>query len=90
VVTDPKALPEAKKDLAHLSDVTLVEDPYEAAKEADAIIIMTEWECYKSLDWQKIYGLMRKPALLFDARNILNPSEMKRLGFNVLAIGKSV
>jgi UDPglucose 6-dehydrogenase len=88
VVTDPKALPEAKKDLAHLSNVTLVEDPYEAAQKADAILLMTEWECYKTLDWQKIYGLMRKPALLFDTRNILNLAEMKRLGFNVLAIGK--
>lgn len=90
VVTDPKALPEATKDLAHLANVILEEDPYEAAKDADAIIVMTEWECYKHLDWEKIYGLMRKPALLFDARNILQPKELKKIGFNVLAIGKTV
>lgn len=90
VVTDPKALPEAKKDLAHIANVVLEDDPYEAAKDADAIIIMTEWDCYKTLDWQKIYALMRKPALLFDARNILVPTAMKKIGFNVLAIGKTV
>ncbi|MDO4527327.1 MAG: nucleotide sugar dehydrogenase [bacterium] len=90
VVTYPKALPEAKKDLAHIANVVLEEEPYEAAREADAIIVMTEWECYKHLDWEKIYGAMRKPALLFDARNILQPNELKKIGFNVLAIGKNV
>lgn len=90
VVTDPKALPEAKKDLAHLQDVTLEENPYVAAQDADAIIVMTEWACYKDLDWEKIYSLMRKPALLFDARNILNHAALKKIGFNVLAIGKNV
>lgn len=90
VVTDPKALPEAKKDLAHLADVRFEEDPYAAAEEADAIIIMTEWECYKTLDWERLYRAMRKPALLFDARNILDPAAMKKIGFNVLAIGKTV
>ncbi len=90
VVTDPKALPEAKKDLAHLSNICLEPDPYVAATEADAIIIMTEWACYKTLDWQRIYSLMRKPALLFDARNILDDNAMKNIGFNVLAIGKNI
>jgi UDPglucose 6-dehydrogenase len=89
VVTDPKALPEAKKDLAHLQAVTLEADPYAAAKDADAILVMTEWACYQQLDWGKIYSLMRKPALLFDTRNILNHAALKKIGFNVLAIGKS-
>jgi UDPglucose 6-dehydrogenase len=61
-----------------------------AAQNADAIIVMTEWACYKDLDWEKIYSLMRKPALLFDARNILNHAALKKIGFNVLAIGKNV
>lgn len=90
VVTDPKALTEAAKDLAHLPDVTLESDPYRAAEGADAILVMTEWDCYRALDWERIYRVMRKPALLFDARNILDLRRMKKLGFNVLAVGKRV
>lgn len=90
VVTDPKALDEAKKDLAHLSQVSLVLDPYVAATDADVILVMTEWGCYKTLDWQRIYSLMRKPALVFDARNMLDHRALKAMGFQVLAVGKQV
>jgi len=51
VVTDPKAIPEAKHDLADVIDqVEFCEDPYEAAKGAHAICVMTEWDLYKDLD----------------------------------------
>lgn len=88
VVTDPKALENAAKDLAHLPRVAFEPDPYRAATGADAILIMTEWECYKQLDWQQIYAQMRQPALIFDTRNILDHAELKRIGFKVLAVGK--
>ncbi len=88
VVTDPKALPNARNDLAHLPNVTLEPDPYVAAQEADAILVMTEWECYRALDWAKIHSLMRKPALLFDTRNILDHAALRRQGFEVLSIGR--
>jgi UDPglucose 6-dehydrogenase len=90
VVTDPKALPEAKKDLAHLDRVTLEPDPYAAAEGADALLVMTEWECYKTLDWQRIYASMRQPALVFDTRNILDHQALQQIGFKVLAVGKTV
>lgn len=89
VVTDPKALANAKVDLADLKDVTYTEDPYQAAEGADAILVMTEWDCYHSLDWERIYSLMRKPALVFDTRNILEHSALKRFGFTLLAVGKT-
>lgn len=90
VVTDPKALRNAAKDLAGLDRVTLEPDPYKAAEGCDAIVIMTEWACYRDLDWARLYASMRKPALLFDTRNLLDGKAMKALGFNVLAVGKTL
>jgi UDPglucose 6-dehydrogenase len=90
VVTDPKALANAMKDLEGIQCVTFEDDPYQAAVGADAILLMTEWECYKTLNWEKIYALMRKPALLFDTRNILDHKRLKDIGFNTLAVGKIV
>ena len=63
-------------------------DPYKAAKDADAVVVMTDWKEYAELDWAKIYKSMRKPALVFDTRNCLNSSMLKDLGFNVLNVGK--
>ncbi len=89
-ITDPKALANAKKDLADLMDgsVDLVEDPYEAAKDADAVIVMTDWKLYPALDWAKIYESMRKPALVFDTRNCLDSAALNKIGFKTLNIGK--
>jgi len=89
-ITDPKAIHNAKMDLKDFVDnIKFTEDPYEAAKEADAIAVMTEWDLYKTLDYQKIFTSMRKPAFLFDGRNILNHKELIKIGFEVHAIGKS-
>ncbi len=88
-VTDPKALENAKIDLAEYGDkIKYIDDPYEAAENADAIAIMTEWDLYKELDYRKIYNSMRKPAHLYDGRNILNNSELKKIGFDAHTIGK--
>jgi UDPglucose 6-dehydrogenase len=72
----------------NLELVKSFEDPYEAAKDAHAIAIMTEWDEFISYDWQKIYGLMKKPAFIFDGRNILNKDEMTKIGFEYSSIGK--
>ncbi|NOX65189.1 MAG: nucleotide sugar dehydrogenase [Chlorobi bacterium] len=89
-ITDPKAIPNAKIDLMDFVDnIKFTEDPYEAAKEADAIAVMTEWDLYKTLDYQKLFDSMRKPAFLFDGRNILDHNELMNIGFDVHAIGKS-
>lgn len=88
VVTDPRALPNARQDLAG-APVIFEEDPYAAAQGADAILLMTEWSCYRELDWARIYSLMRKPALVFDTRNILDHALLRRLGFRVLAVGRA-
>jgi len=88
-IVDPKALDNAKKDLKDVKGtVFYTEDPYEAAKDADAIAVLTEWEIFKKLDYEKIYELMRKPAFIFDGRNILDHNNLFRIGFNVYPIGK--
>ena len=87
-VTDPKALDNARRDLADLSGVVYEADEYKAAEGADAIVLMTDWRHYPTLDWRRIYDSMRKPALVFDTRNCLDAAELKRIGFRVLNVGK--
>lgn len=88
-ITDPKALENAKLDLAGSAEnIDFVEDPYKAAKGAHAIAIMTEWDLYRTLDWEKIYQSMEMPAFLFDGRNILDHERLFEIGFNVYPLGK--
>ena len=101
-VTDPKALDNARKDLADIvqkvkvkgegeqrsGDILFEEDPYAAAKDADAVLLMTDWKAYAQLDWRRIYESMRKPALVFDTRNCLDVTQLRALGFKVLNVGK--
>ena len=68
--------------------VEVYDNPYDAVKDAHAIAIMTEWDEFKNYDWQKIYGLMKKPAFIFDGRNILNKDEIEKLGFKYYPIGQ--
>ena len=88
VVSDPKALDNAKKDLVGIDGIVYEKDPYLAAAGAHALAILTEWDTYKSLDYQRIYNAMEKPAFLFDGRNILDHKALHRIGFEVYSIGK--
>jgi UDPglucose 6-dehydrogenase len=89
-ITDPKALKHAKIELKGIDQNVLYQpDPYKAAEEASAIAVMTEWEEYKTLDYKRIYQSMKKPAFIFDGRNILNHKQLYEIGFNVYPIGKT-
>ena len=89
VVTDPKAIPNAKLDLAaHSGEVEFAEDPYAAAAGADAIVVMTDWKEYPLLDWKRIYGSMRHPALVYDTRNCLPADALRDIGFKFMGVGK--
>jgi UDPglucose 6-dehydrogenase len=68
--------------------LTVNSDPYDACKDAHAIAVITEWDEFKNLDWKRIFGSMKKPAFLFDGRNILNHDSLRKIGFKVYAIGK--
>jgi UDPglucose 6-dehydrogenase len=90
VVTDPKALRNAMIDLSSIeSNVSYIEDPYEAAKGCHAIAVVTEWDLYRSLDYKRIHRSMMKPAFIFDGRNMLDHERLFEIGFNVFPIGKS-
>lgn len=70
-------------DLVHVHN-----DPYETCQNSHAIAILTEWDEFKTYDWQKIYDGMMKPAFIFDGRNVLNNEELKNIGWKVYSIGK--
>ena len=88
VITDPKALDNARKDLTDLKGIEYETNEYKAAKNADAILLMTDWKQYPALDWAKLYKSMRKPALVFDTRNCLDADALRKIGFKVLNTGK--
>jgi len=89
IISDPKALKNAMTDLDGLEGkVSYVEDPYKAVAGCDAIAVMTEWDLYVDLDYEKIYRSMAKPCFVFDGRNILDHKRLFEMGFNVFPIGK--
>ena len=79
VISDPKALDNARIDLAELEGITYQEDPYQAAVGAHAVAIMTEWDLYRTLEWEKIFDVMEKPAFLFDGRNIVDHERLFKI-----------
>jgi UDPglucose 6-dehydrogenase len=78
---------QSRSEAENQNGVCVVSDVYEACKNAHAIAILTEWDIFKDLDWQKIYDNMQKPAFVFDGRNILDASKMRTIGFNFNNIG---
>jgi len=91
VVTDPKALENAKIELADsLEHISFEKDPYRAAEGAHAIALITEWPEYATLDYQRIYDSMTKPAFIFDGRNLLDFDHLFKIGFEIYSIGRDV
>ena len=87
-ISDPKALDNAKRDLSDLGGIKYTLDEYEAVEGADAVVVMTDWRHYPSLDWRKIFDSMRKPAFVFDTRNCLDREALAKTGFHIMNIGK--
>jgi UDPglucose 6-dehydrogenase len=81
---DPQAMREAAK---HLAGVAMCKNPYEAAKDADALVILTEWDAYRALDLDRLKGDLRSP-LVVDLRNIYRPEEMAAKGFRYISVGR--
>ena len=67
--------------------ISVENNGYDASNNAHAIAILTEWDEFKTYDWQKIYDNMLKPAFVFDGRNVLNKAELEKIGFIYQAIG---
>ncbi|MES1196625.1 MAG: UDP binding domain-containing protein, partial [Steroidobacter sp.] len=70
------------------ANVTVCRDAYQAAAHAHAVVVVTEWDEFKKLDYKTIYQGMMKPAFLFDGRNILDVAQLQQLGFRAFGIGK--
>ncbi len=86
-VHDPVALENARRALAELADVEYIPDPYDVARGADALVLVTEWPEYRRLDLGKLAAAMRTPVLL-DGRNIFDPAEARQAGLTYLGMGR--
>jgi UDPglucose 6-dehydrogenase len=86
-VHDPKAMDKTKAMLSPGPNLEYVEDPGKVAEGCEAIVIATEWPEFGRLDWAAIRASM-STAILFDGRNLLDPAEMKSLGFLYKSVGR--
>ena len=84
-VYDPVAMPECKRRIGN--KVEYAENIYEAVADVDALLIVTEWKEFRLPDWKTVIRSMKSPVI-FDGRNIYDPSEMKELGFAYYSVGR--
>jgi len=84
-VYDPAAMPKAKQVLS--KEVKFCKDAYEVARASDCLIVATEWNEFKELDFKRVKKLMRQ-AVIVDGRNIYEPAEIKKLGFKYFGMGR--
>src|SRR6478735_1014578 len=84
-VYDPVGMEQAKQVLA---DVTYCEGPYDCVEEADAAVIVTEWEQFRALELERLRDLMACPVIV-DLRNIYSPEDMKKQGLAYASIGRA-
>ena len=78
---------ESRSETDNVKGVQVVTNAYDACNNAHAIAVLTEWDEFKTYDWQKIYDNMLKPAFVFDGRNILNKEALEKIGFIYQGIG---
>ena len=94
VVFDPKvSAQKVQADLAHLSahhaQLKSASSAPEACNGADAAIILTEWDQFKSIEWSSVAPQMKKQAWVFDARNCTNHTAIRVAGLNLWVVGKA-
>lgn len=81
---DPVAMDEAKHSLP---DIEYAADEYDAIRDADALVIITEWNQFRALDMEKVKSLLKAPKIA-DLRNIYEPKDMRELGFEYVGVGR--
>lgn len=91
-IYDPKVpADEVRRDVLGEEEnerLRVVQSAYEAVEGAHAVAVLTEWDEFKTLDFEKIHAVMAKPAFVFDGRNILDLAALEKIGFRVSGIGK--
>ena len=81
---DPEAMEKSKSVLA---DITYCPNPYQAAEAADVIVIVTEWDEFRQVDWDRLRSIVEQP-LIIDGRNMFIPEEIRQQGFRYVSIGR--
>ncbi len=84
---DPAAMPETRRLYGERPDLMLTSHPMEALRDADALLIVTEWKAFRSPDFAAMKALLRQPVI-FDGRNLYDPAAMRREGFEYFPIGR--
>ncbi|MFC1549120.1 UDP-glucose dehydrogenase family protein, partial [Candidatus Omnitrophota bacterium] len=82
---DPVAMENTKMELG--DKIEYCHDAYAAAQDADCVILMTEWNEFKEVDWDRVKSIMKQPIVL-DGRNVYDPVKMKEHGFRYTGIGR--
>merc|ERR1712146_643683 len=90
VVYDPKVQLSAIHALGEpWTKLNMAKSVMEAVRDAHAVVVLTEWDEFKTMDWSAVYSAMTKPAFVFDGRNMLDHHGLQKMGFKVHAIGKA-
>ena len=84
-VYDPAGMKRTKRIIPQIK---FCSGPYQVAKDCDCLLVVTEWDEFKNLDWKKVKKLLKVP-LIIDGRNIFDPAEMKKLGLRYISIGRN-
>ena len=90
VVVEKEVIKEVEvpaEEEAEAMGADMSKDPYDALEGSSALILVTEWDEFRQLDWLKVKKIMKNPLIL-DGRNIYDPEEMKKLGFKYIGIGR--
>jgi len=83
---DPAAMPKVREELG--DKIIYCRDAYEAAESSDCVAVMTEWNEFKEVDWEKIKKIVRQPVVL-DGRNLYDPDKLRKMGFKYTGMGKN-
>lgn len=84
---DPAAAHETERIYGKRADLTICQEQYEAVKNADALVIVTEWNVFRSPDFEQLKRQLKNPVI-FDGRNVFNPDIVKQAGFTYYGIGR--
>jgi UDPglucose 6-dehydrogenase len=87
VAYDPIAMKNAKRIFAEDKEITFADNAYDVAKDAEILLVVTEWNEFREMDLEKIKSLMKQPRLI-DGRNIYDPTFVKKLGFTYVGVGR--
>jgi len=84
---DPAAMKRAEQELPASAQLRFVEDAYAAATDADALLVLTDWSEFATLDLKRLYTIMRYPIVV-DGRNLFDPQVMHEYGFTYISVGR--